>query len=76
MRYHEIIAGRFTLLPSHPILAEVAIDPADWFRFQELDADNPATRILGHDAPRNGRMMVHVACASDEVRVRLKDGWG
>jgi hypothetical protein len=60
---------------SHPILAALHIDPADWFQFERLDDDNPATRILGHDASQSGKMLVYIACASDEVRNRLEDGW-
>jgi hypothetical protein len=61
---------------THPILAEVIIDPADWCRLQKLDADNAATTIVGYDAPQNGKMTVFLACSSDEVRDRLEDGWG
>jgi hypothetical protein len=68
---HDIIAGvsnRFRLPPSHPILAAIVTDPANWFHFERLDDDNPATLILGHDTPSDGRMTIFVACASDEVR--------
>ena len=77
MKYRDIQptpSHRFRLPASHPILAAISIDPADWFRLEQLDADNPATRILGHDTPCDGLMSVYIACASDEVRVRL-DGW-
>ena len=76
MRYGDISTGRFRLPPSHQYLAEIVIDPVDWFKFARLDADNPATKIVGHDEPRDGRMTIHVACASLEVRDRLEDGWG
>lgn len=42
MRYRDLARDRFRVPPSHPILAEVTIDPVDWFRFQQLDEDNPA----------------------------------
>jgi hypothetical protein len=77
MRYREITAdpsNRFQLPSSHPVLAQVDIEPADWHDFHRLDADNPATHIVGHDI-LDGRMTVFVACASDEVRQRLEDGW-
>lgn len=77
MRYHDIaVSNRFRLPPSHPILAEIAIDPVGWFDFERLHADNPATRIVAHDAPQDGKMVVYVACASKETRQRLEDGWG
>jgi hypothetical protein len=72
MRYRDI-----TRLPaSHPILAEITIDPADWFRLEQLDAGNPGTQIIGHDGSQSGRMIVRIACASDEVKRHLEDGWG
>ena len=79
MRYRDItldVGDRFRLPASHPILAEITIDPAHWYDFERLNADNPATRILGHDKPRNGLMAVFIACASEETRTRLEDGWG
>ena len=63
------------LPPSHPVLAKVSIDPVNWFEFQQANEDNPATRILGHDTPCDGRLTVYVACASMAVRDRLYDGW-
>lgn len=77
MRYHDIIASadRFRLPPGYPVLAELVIDPADWFHLEQLVGDTPATRVLGHDDPQDGLLRVYVACASDEVRDRLEDGW-
>jgi hypothetical protein len=46
-----------------------------WYDFERLQSDNPAVRILGHDEPAAGRMIVHLACASRETRDRLDDGW-
>lgn len=57
-------------------VAELLIDPLDWHRLQQLDAHNPGTRILDHDYSHAGRMVVHIACASDQVRQRLEDAWG
>lgn len=79
MRYRDIqptASHRFRLPTSHPILAEIDIDPADWCNFQRLNEDNPATHIVGHDTPTGGTMTVFVACSSDEVQKRLNDGWG
>jgi hypothetical protein len=74
MKYREITSNRFRLPSSHPVLALVDVEPADWHDFQRLDADSPVTHIVGHDV-LDGRMTVFVACASDEVRQRLEDGW-
>jgi hypothetical protein len=79
MRYRDIACtsgDRFRLPPSHPILSEITLDPADWYDFQRLNADNPATIVVGHDEPLGGLMIVYTACSSDEVRRRLEDGWG
>jgi hypothetical protein len=67
---------RLRLPPSHPILAQITIDPADWHQLQQLDDANPTTQIIGHDDPEDGLMTVFIACASDQVRDRLLDGWG
>lgn len=76
MRHHDITQpNRFRLPTSHPVLATLSINPEDWFHLQRLDAANPGTDIIGHDAPQGGLMTVYVACASDEVRNRLRDGW-
>jgi hypothetical protein len=80
MRYADIAdtgANRFRLPSSHPILAQITIDPADWPRLQQLYSDNPATRILSHDDPENGVLTVHIGCDSLETRRRLEGGcWG
>ena len=77
MRYRDIestASSRFRLPASHPILAEITIDPAHWYDFERLDADNLATRIVGNDI-LNDRMTVFVGCSSQQVRRRLEDGW-
>jgi hypothetical protein len=78
MRYHDItsaMGNRFRLPASHPILAEISIDTGRLYDLERLNADNPDTRIVGHDNPDNDRMTVFVACSSEEVRRRLEDGW-
>lgn len=66
---------RLRMPTGYPVLAEITIEAADWFRFNNLVADTPVTRIIGHDDPHDGWLTVHVACASTEVRDRLEDGW-
>ena len=78
MRYHDIasaMGNRFRLPASHPILAEISIDPVRLYDLERLNADNPDTQIVGHDNPNDGMMIVFVACATEEVRRRLEDGW-
>jgi hypothetical protein len=77
MSYANITqVDRFRLPTSHPYLAEIAIDPMDWFRFEQMVGDTPATRIVGHDDPCDGWLTAYVACASEKTRRRLEDGWG
>jgi hypothetical protein len=78
MGYRDITAyasNRFQLPASHPFLAEVVIDPLNWRLAQWVAADDPALCIVGHDRPRAGQMVVHVACTSDEVRRSVMDDW-
>ena len=79
MKYRDItadVSNRFQLPSSHPYLAELVIDPVNWGDLQRLDTDDLTIRIVGYDSPCHGWMRVFVACASDEVRNRLEDGWG
>jgi hypothetical protein len=76
MRYSDLADDRFQLPSSHPHLATLSIDPADWFRFERMADENLTIRIVGHDAPQDERLTVYVACSSKEVRRRLEDGWG
>jgi hypothetical protein len=76
MRYREISNGDcLPLAASHPFRVQLAIDPTHWHDFQRLNADNPAVRVLGHEANRSGLMTLSIACASHEVLTRLKDRW-
>lgn len=65
----------FNLPPSHPVLAQLWIDPVRWYDLQRLDAGNPATQIIDHDV-KGDRLVVFVACVADEVRQALEDAWG
>jgi hypothetical protein len=78
MRYRDIQTSanhRFRLPSGYPALAEIVIEPADWYRFEQLVGNTEDTRIIGHDDLRNGMMTVYVACTSTEVQNRLHDGW-
>ena len=78
MRYRDVTpnpSNRFRLPEGYPVLAEVNLDPVNWFEFERHFANTEVTKIIGRDTPRDGRMVVHVACASASVRDRLEDGW-
>jgi hypothetical protein len=34
------------LPPSHPVLAQISLDPVDWFKFQQAHEDNPGAQVL------------------------------
>ena len=75
MRYRDMEEAEEVRLPrGYPVLAEIRIDPVDWFRFEQMVGDTPVTKIIGHD-PCNERLLVRVACVSASVRDRLRDGW-
>jgi hypothetical protein len=74
MRYRNVHPTDVRLPRGYPVLAEVCIDPVDWFRFEQMVGDTPVTRIIAHEA-QEGHLTVRVACASEEVRCRLEDGW-
>ncbi len=78
MRYRDVTtaADRFRLPASHPILARITIDAADWHLFNRLVGDTPITKIVGQDDAHDGWLTVNNACASEETRRRLEDGWG
>jgi hypothetical protein len=76
MRYRDITADdRFRLPTGYPVLASITIDVVDHHRFERLVDDTAAARIVGQDNPCDGQVTMHVACASQEVRCRLMDGW-
>jgi hypothetical protein len=77
MRYRDIqpTASRFRLPASHPVLAQLDIEPADWHRFEQLSEDNHDTEIVGRDVVPGGRITVYVACVDEDTRQKLDDGW-
>lgn len=75
MRYRDISTDRFRLPASHPVLATLTIDVANWGHLQRLNADNEDTRIVGHDPPRGEKITVFIACSAENVRDRLEDAW-
>jgi hypothetical protein len=66
---------RLQLPKSHPVLAKLSIDAAEFHRFEQLNENHPETKIIRHDDPKSGMIGVFVACANDEVAVMLTDAW-
>ena len=79
MRYRDIHCdiqpADLRLQQGYPVLAEVNIDPVDWFRFEQMVGDTPTTKIIGRGNACNERLVIRVACASTSVADRLRDGW-
>jgi hypothetical protein len=71
MRYHEIIGPR-----SHPYIATISIDPADFRQFERLTEDRPEFRLLHCEDREPDCWTLSVGCASAEVASRLEAGWG
>ena len=66
----------FRMPKSHPVLCELTIDVMKWYRFQQLNDCTSETNIVGHDDPtKDGQITVYVACANEDVKDALEDGW-
>jgi hypothetical protein len=74
MRYSEI-ASRPAAPDSHPYTTDISIDPAEFSTFERLMQDRPEVRLLCR-IDRPDTWIVHVACASEAVRLRLHHAWG
>jgi hypothetical protein len=71
MRYHEIASPR-----SHPYIATITIDPADFYKFERLTEDRPEVVLLHRDDCDPDYWTLSVGCASAAVASRLEAGWG
>ena len=71
----DAIAERFRMPHSHPVLAVITIGLVDWYNFQRLNDNRPETNVIGHDQPRDGRITIHLACISEEIKASLEEGW-
>jgi hypothetical protein len=60
--------------PSHPYRTVLYLDPARASRLQRQSEDDPAVRVVRIEED-DDVWSVHVACACDEIRIRLEDVW-
>ncbi len=60
---------------SHPTLALITINVIDFYNFCRSGERNTDVNIVGHDEPKDGMMTVFVACANEEIKTLLIDGW-
>ena len=71
----DTISRRFRMPKSYPVLCELTIDVMKWYRFERLNDYTPETNIVGHDEPVDGEITIYIACATEEVKDALEDGW-
>jgi hypothetical protein len=62
-------------IKTHPHVATVVLDPAQWFDFERTFEDRPEVKILKLDRGQPDDWTVYAACASDEVRKLLERNW-
>lgn len=61
---------------SHPHIATITIDPADWHRLERMIEDARELRLVRLDDDQPDRWVVVIGCASERVREMIQDGWG
>ena len=76
MRYLDILS-----YPRHHdekrflVVAHVKIEAAQLRQFEDMVADQTQTCVLGHDLIGDGEIVVHVGCATDDVRHAIENAW-
>lgn len=60
---------------THPHLATLTINPADWHRFEQMAEERPEIKIRKLDQSEPDRWAVYVACASETVKDLLEANW-
>lgn len=73
MRYNEIRA-RPAAADTHPFVADIAVAPATFAGFERAMEHRPDVRLLAR-IDRPDIWVVHVACATEEVRAALRGAW-
>lgn len=75
MQNHSTINDNLRMPTSHPVLAQITINVIDFHNFCLMAERNFDTNIVGYDDLKDGRMIVYVACASQETVDRLVHAW-
>jgi hypothetical protein len=60
---------------THPYLAALVMDPADWWRFERDFEDRPEVKIMKIDRRTPDHWTVYVGCASQRVQDLLESNW-
>lgn len=71
MRFSEIRARPATA-DTHPFVADIAVAPAAFDRFEQAMENRQDVRLLAR-VDRPDAWVVHVACATGRVRAALRD---
>ena len=74
MRYRQI-AGRPAMTESHPVIAEVALDPAAFDNFERAVKNRPDVLLLAR-IDQADRCIVDVGCSRSMVRRTIQGNWG
>lgn len=60
---------------SHPHMAVLRIDPADWSDLEAALEGRPEMKLRLIDRDQPDTWIAYVACASERVRERLEKAW-
>jgi hypothetical protein len=72
---HSDITSPYIGTSTHPYVATILMDPADWTRFQDTFEDRPEVHQLGVDRNEPDSWTIYTACASREVCDLLESNW-
>jgi hypothetical protein len=76
MRYSDIIDyHRHWDSAKFPFVAHVEIASSHLRDLATLINDQTQMKMRGHDLANDGLVVVHIACASEEVQHQVKDRW-
>jgi len=68
-------ACRKTPPASHPYTAEITIEPVRFLHLEQAVEDARNLRMLDVDDSQPDLWTAWIACACDETRERMEDGW-
>jgi len=60
---------------THPLVTRIEIESEHFDQFERRAADQTQVRLLGHDEADEGRIVVHVACTSNDAKRRIENRW-
>lgn len=60
---------------THPYIAKLVMDPADWHDFECRFQDRPEVKVRRLDDSEPDQWTAWVACASEEVKALLEKFW-